>query len=111
MRATPQDRDRLENEARRLAEQLKALGALKIILFGSLARGEISLFSDIDLLAVFDDPRSVRELTRWVYERIQTGESVDLVAYNQDAFAAARERPFIRHILREGKVLYERPQA
>ena len=64
MKVTLQDRARLEAEAQRLVEQLKALGAVQVILFGSLARGQISLFSDIDLLAVFDQEQPSRELTR-----------------------------------------------
>jgi predicted nucleotidyltransferase len=55
MKATAQDRARLEQETARLVEQLKAMGAKKIVLFGSLACGELSLFSDIDLLVLFDD--------------------------------------------------------
>ena len=38
MKATAQDRVRLEQETARLVEQLKAMGAKKIVLFGSLAR-------------------------------------------------------------------------
>ena len=106
MKATPQDRARLEAEAQRLVEQLKALGAVQVILFGSLARGEISLFSDIDLLAVFDQERPSHELTRWVYQNIQTSEAVDLLAYGRRAFERARGRPFFQRILREGEVLY-----
>jgi predicted nucleotidyltransferase len=67
MKAIAQDRARLEQETARLVEQLKAMGAKKIVLFGSLARGELSLFSDIDLLVLFDDDRPSRELTRVVY--------------------------------------------
>jgi len=80
MRATPQDRQRLEAEANRLVEQMRNLGATKVILFGSLARGKISLFSDIDLLVLFDDERSSRELSRWVYQNLETGEAVDVLA-------------------------------
>jgi len=64
MKVTLQDRVRLEVETQRLVEQLKALGAVQVILFASLARGQISLFSDIDLLAVFDQEQPSRELTR-----------------------------------------------
>ena len=110
MRATPQDRQRLEAETKRLVEQMRNLGATKVILFGSLARGKISLFSDIDLLVLFDDERSSRELSRWVYQNPETGEAVDVLAYNLKSFERMRERTFIQHILTEGKVLYERSE-
>jgi len=45
MRATERDLVRLEAETSRLVEQMKALGAAKVILFGSVARGRIPLFS------------------------------------------------------------------
>jgi predicted nucleotidyltransferase len=111
MRPTSQDRVRLEAEVHHLVEQLKALGAVKVILFGSLARGQLSLFSDVDLLVLFEQDRPARELTRWVYQNIQASEAVDILAYNADRFQNVRERPFFRQILRDGKVLYERPPA
>ena len=106
MKATAEDRKRLETEAQSLADQLRALGALQVILFGSLARGQVSLFSDIDLLALFDRDLPSHELTRWVYQNIDSGEAVDILAYSQAAFARLRERPFFLKILSEGKVLY-----
>jgi predicted nucleotidyltransferase len=109
MKATEEDRARLAAEAQRLADQLKDLGAKKIILFGSLARDRVSLFSDIDLLVVFQDSRPPRELTRWVYQNMDAREGVDILAYNQETFEKMSERPFLRHALKEGKVLYERP--
>jgi predicted nucleotidyltransferase len=110
MRANEEDRARLAAEAQRLAEQLKGLGARKIILFGSLARGCVSLFSDVDLLVVFQDSRRPRELTRWVYQNLDVREGVDILAYNQETFEKMRERPFLYHALKEGIVLYERPE-
>lgn len=106
MKVTVQDRARLEAETQHLVEQLKAMGAVRVILFGSLARGQISLFSDIDLLVLFDQERSARDLTRWVYQNIEAREAVDILAYNRKAFQRVRERPFFRRILLEGKVLY-----
>lgn len=91
-----------------MAKQLKRLGAEKIVLFGSLARDEISLFSDVDLLVVFDDPRSARELTRWVYQNVDAREGVDILAYNHDSLRRLSDRPFLRQILQEGRVLHER---
>jgi len=108
MRATIDDRKRLEAEVQCLVKQMEDLGAVKVILFGSLARGQISLFSDIDLLVLFDKGLSPRALTLWVYQNIQTGEAVDILAYDRKHFNEVQERPFLNHILAEGKVLYER---
>ena len=108
MKATQADRNRLETETQRIVDQMKSLGAVKVILFGSLARQQISLFSDIDLLVLFDDERSSRELGRWAYQNLDTSEAVDLLAYNVDSFSKIQDRPFFRHILSNSKVLYER---
>ncbi|BCX03525.1 MAG: hypothetical protein KatS3mg053_1463 [Candidatus Roseilinea sp.] len=111
MRASPEDYARLRAEAHRLAEQLARLGAVKVILFGSLARGRVSLFSDVDLLALFDDDRSPRALSRWVYQHIDARESVDLIAYSVRDFEQARQRPFWRQALQHSEVLYDRSAA
>ena len=42
-------------EARRAADELAAAGASRVLLFGSVAHGEATDGSDIDLVAVFDD--------------------------------------------------------
>jgi predicted nucleotidyltransferase len=54
---------RLESSLVAIVQQLKNMGALRIILFGSLAHGDVALHSDLDLLAVryFDDPREAEE--------------------------------------------------
>jgi hypothetical protein len=45
-------------------------------------------------------------LTRWVYQNIETGEAIDILVYNRQAFQQIRDRPFFRKILSEGKVLH-----
>ena len=42
-------------DARRAAQELAAAGASRVLLFGSVARGDAGERSDIDLVAVFDD--------------------------------------------------------
>ncbi|MCS6773746.1 MAG: nucleotidyltransferase domain-containing protein [Thermoflexales bacterium] len=111
MRASTERYAQLRAEAQRIASQLAALGAVRVVLFGSLARGEVSLGSDIDLLAIFDAPRSPRELNRWVYQQIDAREAVDLIAHSRQPFSSHSSRPFWRHALRNSEVLYERPEA
>jgi len=55
MKASQADRLRLETETEHIVDQMKSLGAVKVILFGSLARQQISLFSDIDLLVIMPE--------------------------------------------------------
>ena len=71
-----------EVAARRAADALVAAGAGKVLLFGSVARGDQRLHSDIDLVAIFDDLDYARrwalrgELARTAGEAC--GHSVDV---------------------------------
>jgi predicted nucleotidyltransferase len=82
-----------------------------VILFGSYAVGRRDLLTDLDLLVVMDSPlefvvRNV-ELARCVQARV----ALDLLVYTPQEVERMRERPFFRHILETGKVLYERAAA
>lgn len=58
-RPSVEERTRLETSVRRAAERLKQLGARRVVLFGSAARGDwIGSLSDVDL-AVEELPPSV----------------------------------------------------
>lgn len=83
------------------------MGARRVILFGSLARGELSLFSDIDLVVLFEDGRSSHELGREIYRNLRTTEAVDILAYSFRSWETLKDRPFFRHPLSYGKVLYD----
>lgn len=85
----------LHAEATRLAAAAAALGAHRVILFGSLARDDIALTSDLDLLIVWDSPLDI------------VSRTVDLLVYTPEEMLTMADRPFVRRILHEGKVLYE----
>jgi predicted nucleotidyltransferase len=84
----------------------------KIILFGSQARGDSREGSDVDLLVIVDSSESRQALTdrinrvfmRRLFEMDILVRTVDDVERN-----VADHNPFYtRHILKQGKVLYER---
>ncbi len=81
----------------------------KIILFGSLARGEYHEGSDIDLFIVKSNSpelgvERIRELDRLIRYRI----GVDFIVYKPEEVEEriSLEDPFVKAILKEGKVLY-----
>jgi len=82
----------------------------RIIVFGSMASGEIEPWSDIDLVIVqqTDLPfmKRLREVRRLLKPRVGT----DILVYTPSEFEQLRrERPFVRdEILGKGVVLYER---
>ena len=81
----------------------------KIILFGSAARDQISPASDADFLVVKKETPlygadRIRELSRMIERNI----AVDLLVYRPDEFEErlAMGDPFLKAVLKEGKVLY-----
>jgi len=97
----------LQREAQRLAAEAAALGAQRVVLFGSAAWGEPGLASDLDLLIVWDTPLDFLARTVALYRRLQPQAAVDLLVYTPGEMEAMMRRPFVRKAVEEGKVLYE----
>jgi predicted nucleotidyltransferase len=81
----------------------------KIILFGSAALGERNLNSDADFLIIKKETPlygadRIRELSRIIDRNIP----VDLLIYRPEEFEKRLEMgdPFLKSIIKEGKVLY-----
>lgn len=81
----------------------------RIILFGSAARSESTPHSDLDLLIIkadtpFYGADRIRELGRMIERNI----AVDLLIYRPEEFEKRLEMgdPFLKAIVKEGRVLY-----
>jgi predicted nucleotidyltransferase len=81
----------------------------KVILFGSAARGKFSADSDADFLIIKKETPlygadRIRELSRLIERNIP----IDFLIYRPEEFKQRIEMgdPFLKIILREGKVLY-----
>lgn len=97
----------LEAELPALVRSLVALGAKRVVLFGSLARGDVRSTSDIDLLVVLDMPGRFADRLAAVYDAIDPGVGVDALVYTSEELAElSRTRPFVQRVLREGRELY-----
>ena len=101
----------LEQELQRYLSLLTSLDhPEQVILFGSLATGDVHPDSDIDLVIVkqTDLPfwKRLREMRRLLQPRVGT----NLLVYTPNEFEQLRrDRPFVRiEILGKGKVMYER---
>src|SRR5215210_3301249 len=83
----------------------------KIILFGSLARGEPHEWSDIDLIVVKDTEASygerIKALTPLIRDRLI---GADILVYSLEEYENARKSGsvFLGEAERDGVVLYER---
>jgi len=106
-----QRKKRLEEELSRIVELLKRdYEPEKIILFGSLAEGDMHEWSDIDLLIVKKTIKRpldrILEASRLIKPKI----GIDLFVYTPEEFdTLVQERfSFLINIARKGKVLYEK---
>ena len=96
--------------AERLAPVFRRYGVCKAILFGSFARGEPSLRSDLDLILVQETEK--RFLERYDGLLLDLGKRVpdrdlDVLIYTPEELERMAHRPFVATALREGKVIYE----
>ncbi len=103
------DHDRailLETELARIAADLRKLGARRLVLFGSYARGRVDPFTDLDLLVVLDSELPFVERTAWLYAQLLPRVATDILAYTPKEWPEVARRPFFQKALSEGRVLY-----
>ena len=103
---------RIRQELARIVDALRPLGAERIVLFGSHARGDFNEASDIDLLIVLDMERRRVERTEIVLEAIDSEFTVEPHVYTPREFERLKavHNPLVEAAEREGEVLYERPR-
>ena len=97
----------LSQELERITSAAIELGVQKIILFGSTAWGKPGLTSDLDLLIIWDTPLDFLSRTTELYNYLQPYVAVDMLVYTPDEVERMVDRPFLRKILNEGRVLYD----
>ncbi len=108
----PPSPERLEAALRDLAERLAAWGAERIVVFGSVARGDYSAGSDIDLLIVKE---TGERFTRRIEEALEECDAADPplpvepLVYTRAELErmTAAGNPLIRRALREGRVIHD----
>jgi predicted nucleotidyltransferase len=104
-------RDRFDKEIQNIVNQLVRLyKPEKIILFGSLAKDQIKQGTDIDLFIIKSDvPKlgvdRIRQLDALIKYRLAT----DFIVYKPQELEQRLKLgdPFVKTILKEGKVLYD----
>jgi len=93
---------------------LEKYGIRRAILFGSVARGDASQHSDVDLVLVQQtDKRFFDRYDGLLAELNQAlaGHAVEALIYTPEELEAMKDRPFIEQILAEGIVIHEPLQA
>lgn len=83
----------------------------RVILFGSLAEGDVREWSDIDLVIIKDTPKPFVQRLKEVALLCLVPVGVDYLVYTPDEFdrmIAEGNHFIVNEILKKGKVLYER---
>lgn len=108
------DNKKIDKEAREIAKIVaEKYNPEKIILFGSAARGNIHKYSDIDLCIIKNTRIPAHKRIWKVYEALRGYEykyGVEPVVFTPREFNEKKKcgNYFIRNIVKDGKVLYER---
>lgn len=98
----------------RIVRGLQPLRPVRILLFGSAARGTADGLSDLDVIVVAEDiaPRFLDRIAE-AYDLIDPDFALDILIYTPDEYRAMRAagNALVERAEREGRVLYERPAA
>lgn len=101
-------KEQIARQLEKLVTSIKELDPEKIIIFGSMARGDYTALSDIDVVVVMQSDKDFFARTFEVMRHCNTDIPLDLLVYTPQEFQSMIEHqnPFIRKILKEGK-MYE----
>ena len=116
MATLPVERERhaqaLAHDLDSLVQQLRAMPAVQMVmLFGSYATGRRDLFTDLDLLVVMQSPLDFVTRSVELGRCLRASVALDLLVYTPEELEQMRHRPFLRHVLQTGKVLYARQSS
>lgn len=103
-----------ERQVAELVERLQPLDPVKIVVFGSVARGGADRWSDLDVIVVARRvaPRFLDRIAQ-AYELIDPRYALDILIYTPEEYAAmlAADNPLILTAQAEGQVVYAGPAA
>jgi len=99
----------VSNEFNRIIEVLiKEYQPDKVVLFGSLAAGQVTEWSDIDLLVVKETTKSFYERLEEVMEITQPMIGADIIVYTPEEMNLMENSLFLaEEVLKKGRVIYD----
>ncbi|MDD3717971.1 MAG: nucleotidyltransferase domain-containing protein [Actinomycetota bacterium] len=99
----------LQSSLERLLPQLESIGAVKVVVFGSLADGTTHSRSDLDILVVMPQERSGREWSRIIYSEIDRAVASDILVFNTVELTEEVEaNVFLQQALEGGRTVFEK---
>jgi len=76
-------RTKLQRSLNSIVQSLKEMGAQKIILFGSLASGDVDVNSDLDLFVLMPPAKAGKEWTDIIYSTVVSFNSLQIPPGNK----------------------------
>lgn len=99
----------LQSSLERMLPQLIGMGAVKVVVFGSLADGDIHSKSDLDILVVMPETRTGREWSRLVYSEIDRAIASDILVFNAVELAEeVKTNAFLQQVMENGRLVFEK---
>ena len=104
-------RELLRRSVEGIASRLAPLDAEKISLFGSYARGRADLFTDLDVLVIMNTDKPFIERAGDIYRLLCLPVDADVLCYTPEEFRRMCDTPFMKKILEDEVILYEKQSA
>jgi len=99
----------LQSSLEHLVSQLEKLGAVKVMVFGSLVDDTIHSGSDLDVLAVMPQDRPGREWSRIIYSEIDRVVASDILVFNTAELAEeVKTNALLQQVLEKGELVFEK---
>ena len=92
-----------------VVDDLKPYHPLRVILFGSAARGESDEFSDLDFVVLKATDQPLLDRLKEVALLCQAPGAIDFFVYTPEEWQRMQEAesPFAERVMQEGRIVYE----
>ena len=99
----------INTRVHQVVEELKPYHPMRVILFGSAARGEMDEFSDLDFVIIKQTDQPFLDRLKEAALLVHAPGAIDFFVYTPKELERmqAMESPFAERILEEGRVVYE----
>jgi len=101
-------RELLRRSVDTVVSRLAGPAVERISLFGSYARGRADLFTDLDILVIMQTDRPFIERAGELHSLLSLPVDADVICYTPEEFRRMRDSAFVRKILEDEVVLYEK---